>query len=330
VTIREIDVLVKTHIPKVVFLCETHQKSEHVARLRRRLGLSGYVGHDSDGNSGGLDLFWHESVQVEVKEVTTRFIDIFIRESATSPQWHATFVYGEPRSEHHHRMWSALCDLKASSMLPWFVVGDFNEALWQYEHLSASRRSESQMVAFCDTLLVCELKDLGFQGLPFTYDNRRSGVANVKVRLDRALADDRWRDIFTDAIVMHLVTPCSDHCPLLIKLARDVVPSLGRKYKRYEIMWEREQVLPEVVANAWRELVPKGDLGDVNEALKKVMDVLHAWGGRKFGNVTRELGRLQRRLEELYRSDASMSEIHETLDAMNEMLYREEMMWLQR
>jgi hypothetical protein len=32
---------------------------------------------------------------VEVKEVTARFIDVFIRESITALQWHATFVYGE-------------------------------------------------------------------------------------------------------------------------------------------------------------------------------------------------------------------------------------------
>jgi hypothetical protein len=29
-TIRELDVLVKTHIPKLLFLCETCQKSERV------------------------------------------------------------------------------------------------------------------------------------------------------------------------------------------------------------------------------------------------------------------------------------------------------------
>jgi endonuclease/exonuclease/phosphatase family metal-dependent hydrolase len=135
-------------------------------------------------------------------------------------------------------MWSALRGLKASSMLPWFLVGDFNEALWQHEHLSMCRRSENQMAAFRDALMVCELKDLGFKGVPFTYDNGRRGNANVKVRLDRGLADDRWRDIFSDASVVHIVTPCSDHCALLIKLARESAKGPMRKCKRYEIMWE--------------------------------------------------------------------------------------------
>jgi hypothetical protein len=186
------------------------------------------------------------------------------------------------------------------------------------------------MSAFRDAVLLCELKDLGFSGLPFTYDNGRSGRANVKVRLDRAFADDRWRDIFSDATVVHLVSPCSDHCPVLVKLAREISPRPAKKCKRYEIMWERDHALPEIIADAWQEQGPKVDLGDVNVALKKVMEVLHAWGGRKFGNVTRELLRLRSKLAKLYEENASMQEIRSTLDVMNELLYREEMLWLQR
>ena len=329
-TIRELDVLVKTHIPKLVFLCETRQKKDRVAKLRRRLGLSGFAGCDSEGMSGGLALFWHDSLQVEVKEITPRFIDVHVRMSTSAPLWRATFIYGEPRTDLRHRMWSTMCDLKAASDLPWFAVGDFNEALWQHEHMSACRRPENQMVAFRDTLLVCELKDLGFQGIPFTYDNGRRGNANVKVRLDRALADDRWRDIFTDASVVHLVTPCSDHCPILVKLDREAATGSVCKCRRYEIMWEREHALPEVISNAWQDCGPKSDLGEVNAALKKVMDVLQTWGGRKFGNVTRELARLRKKLENLRRDNAPACDIREAMDAMNELLYREEMLWLQR
>jgi hypothetical protein len=50
-----------------------------------------FVGCDSDGMSRGVTLFWHDSIVVEVKEVTTRFIDVHVREDATAPVWHATF-----------------------------------------------------------------------------------------------------------------------------------------------------------------------------------------------------------------------------------------------
>ena len=35
-------------------------------RYRARLGLRGFDGVDNDGNSGGLALFWHETLSVDV------------------------------------------------------------------------------------------------------------------------------------------------------------------------------------------------------------------------------------------------------------------------
>ena len=50
--------------------------------------------------------------------------------------------------------------------------------------MSATPRPDAQMLAFRDTLEVCNLLDLGFSGVPFTYDNKRHGAVNVQVRLD--------------------------------------------------------------------------------------------------------------------------------------------------
>jgi hypothetical protein len=45
------------------------------------------------------------------------------------------------------------------------------------------------MEVFRDTLAVCDLHDIGFCGLPYSWDNGRSGNANARVRLDKAVAD---------------------------------------------------------------------------------------------------------------------------------------------
>jgi len=314
----------------MIFLCETRQKSDRVRRLRNRLGLRGFAGIDSNGMSGGLALFWNESYEVDIKEVTERYIDAHIRVATGEPLIHVTFVYGEPRSENRHLMWTQLAALKASSTLPWVLLGDFNEALWQYEHFSATLRAESQMAAFRDCLQLCELKDLGFSGLPFTYDNRRAGARNVRVRLDRSLADDAWRDIYSAASVVHLVSPCSDHCPVLLSLTREVRNQPAKRALQYEIFWERDPALKEIIDREWRGLGHMPDLGAINTGLGSLMKKLHAWGRGKFGSVSRELARLRDKLETLHANDASREEIRTTTDLMNEMMYREEMLWLQR
>jgi hypothetical protein len=146
-------------------------------RLHHRLGLKGFVSFSSSGLSGGLALYWHEQIIVEVQIINERFIDAYVRDSPNAPQWRITCVYGEPPVEDRHLMWDTLRNLKTLSDLPWLVVGDFNEALWQEEHMSCTPRAIPQMEAFREVLLNCELIDLGFSGVPYTYDNKRQGRA---------------------------------------------------------------------------------------------------------------------------------------------------------
>jgi hypothetical protein len=52
-------------------------------------------------------------------------------------------------------MWELLKRLKHVSNAPWMLIGDFNEALWTFEHLSSLRRLERQMNEFREILAHC-------------------------------------------------------------------------------------------------------------------------------------------------------------------------------
>ena len=100
--------------------------------------MKGFAGVSNQGLSGGLALYWDESLQVTVLDACARYIDVQIVDAANDKSWRTTFVYGEPRVQNRHRTWSALSDLRAVSVEPWLVCGDFNEAMWQHEHFSQS------------------------------------------------------------------------------------------------------------------------------------------------------------------------------------------------
>jgi endonuclease/exonuclease/phosphatase family metal-dependent hydrolase len=77
-------------------------------------------------------------------------------------------------------MWTLLRRIKPKCPEPWLMLGDFNEAMWQDEHFSKTRRSERQMMDFREVLSFCDVHDLGFTGVPWTFDNKQKGDRNVQ------------------------------------------------------------------------------------------------------------------------------------------------------
>lgn len=77
--------------------------------------------------------------------------------------------------------------LQSRSSLPWLCISDFNEVLHAEEQIGGVGRTERQMEGFRDAVSVCGFTDLGYIGLPYTWDNMQHGDRNVKVRLDRDL-----------------------------------------------------------------------------------------------------------------------------------------------
>lgn len=185
------------------------------------------------------------------------------------------------------------------------------------------------MANFREALANCDLTDVGFVGLPYTYDNARAANANVKVRLDRALADTGWRDIFGDAKLHHLISSRSDQ--LVLEVRRESWERHKPRIFRYEIMWERLEMLATEVKQAWCSAPDRECLGGVMAALQCVQRALWSWSKQHFGSVSKEHEKLSQPLEEARSAMIqSREEVRSITDRMDELLYREEMMWLQR
>jgi hypothetical protein len=212
------------------------------------------------------------------------------------------------------------------------MFGDFNESMWQFEHLSATKRSERKMLDFREVLSHSDLHDLGFSGTTWTYDNKQNGKRNVKVRLDREVASPQWSVWFPNATVKHIVTSRSDHCPILLSLEAQKPQGRSQGVAHYEIMWEREASLSEEINKSWEASRSIHDLRDFAKSLKRVMVNLKSWSHIKFGAVTKEMSKIRKRMEELELQGppGHAQELHTLRSRMDELLYREEMMWLQR
>jgi hypothetical protein len=68
----------------MVSLMETKRSASRGMDLKWMLGLKNYVGVDSNGQGGGIVLFWHESIEVVLLGMSARFIDILVKDVDTN------------------------------------------------------------------------------------------------------------------------------------------------------------------------------------------------------------------------------------------------------
>ena len=116
----------------------------------------------------------------------------------------------------------------------------------------------------------CRFDDLGYMGLPYTWDNRQQDNDNIKVRLDRGLGDDKFQEDFDNTTIQHVQTTESDHCALIISVQKSDWVGHERRFKpfHFENAWTRHENYDKVVDTAW---VPRiGSLLDVQESFSRV------------------------------------------------------------
>jgi hypothetical protein len=222
--------------------------------LKWRFGFDRAFGVKSEGSSGGLVMYWNNGSDVTLKSFSRNHINVMIKNNSTGPtEWRFTGFYGDPKRTARRRNWELLKYLRREFDRPWICAGDFNEVLSATEQFGGNDREEWKMEGFRDAIDYCRMADLGYIGLPYTWDNRQQEGANIKVRLDRGLGDDTFIDLFDKTTVSHIQTTKSDHCALLIKVSRSewLGGSNLRRPFRFENMWTRHENYQKVIEEGW-------------------------------------------------------------------------------
>ena len=300
------------------------------------LGYNGCLDVNCQGRSGGLALFWSTDLCVSLQSFCSNFIDVHVKE-ASGVIWRATFVYGEPKTDRRHIFWDRLRFLKAQWQGPWVCIGDFNEVLSNDEHMGPTDRGETQMRLFRDCLEDCQLVDLGFCGPKYTWNNKQHGDSNIRVCLDRAVANGHFLQLFDDTQVENIITTSSDHFAVHLSLSKysDRRQRETRWHNfKYEAAWCRAPDYMETVEKSWAAgSVGPSSLQTTWDKLSNLAGTLFQWSRDSFGSPRKEIRKLEKRLTRLRINSTTRTYSQEERDIerrLCELFEREEIMARQR
>ncbi|KAL8115437.1 hypothetical protein AgCh_022072 [Apium graveolens] len=182
---------------------------------------------NEQGHGGGLALFWKHAGGVVIIYSTQNYIDFEVMNEQVG-KWRYTGFYGCPERSRRYESWKVLKGLKHKSLLPWCIIGDFNDMINVSEKRGGRRQPRYLMEGFKQTIEECGLVDLGFKSEAFTWERARGIERWVWKRLDRGMANVDWLELFPSAVVKVLEVSSSDHPPLYLMLNRQVyVPNVG-------------------------------------------------------------------------------------------------------
>ncbi|KAG6635752.1 hypothetical protein CIPAW_11G064200 [Carya illinoinensis] len=309
-------------------------KASKLERLKRRLGMEGCFVIDSVGKKGGLALYWRNSEEVEIKSYSTWHINAEVNEEGQGIKWLFTGFYGHPETGKMMFSWDLLRRLKPREQEPWCVVGDFNEILIQTEKVGGRQRAELQMNQFREALEDTMLYDLGCRNGFYTWSNRHNDHSFTKERLDRCVANNKWRDMFKSAGVQGLSARSSDHLPLLVLTrGNEVRQRRGQFPFRFEASWVKEEDCEEKIKQEWVRGQQSTDfVKKVQTRLKFCSGMLVRSFKRKDKERTSEIDQITRKIKEVQEDlgHHNIEELKSLQKQVGGLLEQEDIKWRQR
>lgn len=144
-----------------------------------------------------------------------------------------SFVYASVVPNTRRTLWDSLRSL-ATWNGPWLVIGDFNAIMGTHEKLGRIPPSAQSCEDFSLMIQDCNLITLNAIGSAYTWA-RKIGPRFTACRLDRALCNEYWFDLWASTSCYTLPRINSDHNPIYV--VNEDTCSSGPSPFRFKNMW---------------------------------------------------------------------------------------------
>ncbi|XP_039023289.1 uncharacterized protein LOC120155894 [Hibiscus syriacus] len=198
--------------------------------------------------------------------------------------WHYCF-YGSNDSSIRKHLWDQLNSLEALvGSKAWLIGGDFN-AILNVEESSAPVNSSTlaDIFDFQNCVEGLGLFDHPFTGPLFTWTNKQQDAFLAR-KLDRALVNSNWIDVFPASDVEFQAPRVSDHFPTLVWLHKDIPAVMPKPFKLFNF-WAKHPNFMAIVRESWQAPVTANLLQTLYLKLKRLKRSLKKLNRSCYGDI---------------------------------------------
>ncbi|XP_050248751.1 uncharacterized protein LOC126696003 [Quercus robur] len=278
---------------------ETRLGGDRANGITNQLPFDNAIHIDTIGYAGGLWLLWNsDRVDITLLSKMEQEINVTSKVCHYNCSWLLFVVYASPRLAKRSILWENLSTLSEMHSLLWVIAGDFNEPLNDEDKFGGRGVSVNRFMLFKECLDKCNMLDLGFLGLRFTWTNRRDVNVFIQERIDRYFVNHDRCAIYLEARVTHLTRCHSDHCPVLLETLPSSSTHILRPFK-FQSFWLSGPTFPSLVSKEWApsRKLPMAIEGFTQEAQR--------WNKLHFGNILAKKKPLLARLNGIQRALAN-------------------------
>ncbi|KAF7150653.1 hypothetical protein RHSIM_Rhsim02G0038900 [Rhododendron simsii] len=324
-TIRQLKGVCNLYSPDLVFLAETKNKKEKIEKIAKIVGLGQVLTVEPVGLSGGECLIAKDGVKLDVVEMGRGIIDVRV----TDVRGGCSRVVGVYASTDHverRNLWRRLAVKVEDSQEPCVLGGDFNCILDNEEKSGGLDKEEWELKDFRSFVEENDLIDIGYVGYPFTWNNKRGGRTNIRMRLDRVIVNSQWRSGFPNGSLLHLSPGGSDHCPILLRYGVSNNNRISRFI--FDSRWTSREACGDIVRACWAKYFVGSRWFRVQQKIRLCRKRLRQWRSSQMLNSGKRLKELQVQLEvENERESFNAEEYRKVEEDMKQATIEEENYW---
>lgn len=247
---------------------ETKNQEDAVLKHYRKSEYTNHFLVPPIGLSGGLALAWKDSVKLEVLSSSANCIDTSI--SFHNKSFFVSYVYGSPQREGRAQFWENLTTLglyRCDSA--WLITGDFNDLLDNSEKVGGPLRWEGSFLSFRSFIAQNGIWDLQHSGNSLSWRGTRYNHF-IQSRLDRAMSNIPWSEMFPAGRCEYLRFEGSDHRPVITHFDANLRKKKGMfRYDR--CLKDKPEVRP-MVDKAWNASVQESVITKLNRVRSKLVE----------------------------------------------------------